>query len=444
MKSLFIGLGIFISIVLIVGLIYIAWMIWSFVFVGQNTERQIRKLDDYTLLLDAQDVSAGAVKNRRVSVEEVPYRINDGRPPEPYIRFRTEAPYGQWLLMDDGRVVAGQRVFDQDPGKDVVRLPLPAAENVKATEQRQQELWLSIEQRLDAAEASDSDDPQPDNAPDLPARALIFNGSQVLLEEHGKALQVLGQLTDRVSGAALNLGVAFAGWLNDEQFVVGGYQHTDKGTFTPLYQIEVSGLNAWLSSHKPDEISAKKENPLSGLAESPEATEPSDVAESAKVTDKGDSNNTSPVSEADTQLLFAARHIATDSYYLHEKLPDIYWFDDLNVRVMVYFVGSLSWGFGGDVNRPKYSVVRVYSDDYPYGQDIASFSFAAGMIRDVSAVMTPAGQLQLTLLGDVRRPSGATEETSENSDQAQSAEESANGQKAERTSQAIRQWQIRL
>ena len=96
-----------------------------------------------------------------------------------------------------------------------------------------------------------------------------------------------------------------------------------------------------------------------------------------------------------------AHKIADDLYYLFSKTPDVYRFSEQGATVMVYFTGSLMWGFGGDVNKPEQSVIRVYNATWPEGQDIAQFSFKAGTVRGIGYQ-----QGKLTVVTDSTRPSG--------------------------------------
>jgi len=98
---------------------------------------------------------------------------------------------------------------------------------------------------------------------------------------------------------------------------------------------------------------------------------------------------------------FTAHKIADDLYYLFNKTPDVYRFSDQGATVLVYFTGSLMWGFGGDVNKPEQSVIRVYNDTWPEGRDVIQFSFKAGTVRGVGYQ-----DGELTVVTDTTRPSG--------------------------------------
>lgn len=50
---------------------------------------------------------------------------------------------------------------------------------------------------------------------------------------------------------------------------------------------------------------------------------------------------------------------------------------------MIYYTGSFDFAFGGDSSRPKFSVLRIYNQQYPEGRDIVRFSFKAGTVVDV-------------------------------------------------------------
>lgn len=300
MKTLLLGLGVFFGVILVIVLLFGAWMIYSFVFIGHQAERQVSKTDPYQALTDG------------VSISDIPYagptlERDYGRP------FGIDGdPNGKWLLLDNNTLKAGQRVMIDDPGKPVYRLALAPSS-------------LSP---IGISDPAGEDD-----------RALIFSGSKVFSAVNNRVGAELADLSNYPIG-----GTGYARWLNDQYMVVGGYLHTDKGTRTPLWQISY-----------PD---------------------------------------------------FSATPIVDDTFYLHVTVPAVYRFPEQNLSVLVYFTGSIAWGFGGDVNKPEYSVIRVYNDRWPAGQDIARFGFSSGIVRSVAAETTDDGQSTLVVLTDPTRPSG--------------------------------------
>ncbi|WP_024460860.1 hypothetical protein [Marinimicrobium sp. LS-A18] len=91
--------------------------------------------------------------------------------------------------------------------------------------------------------------------------------------------------------------------------------------------------------------------------------------------------------------------LSESPYYSFSRPPRTFRPDGFNGVVLVYYVGSVDYGFGGDCSRPKYSVIRLYSDRYPEGHDVARLSFRAGTIVDVRYE-----QEALVLYGDPTRP----------------------------------------
>ena len=324
MKSVLMGLGIFVAIVAAGGLLFVGWILYSFLFVGHIAERKINRLDDFMPLAQG------------VSIEEVPYHG-----PQPQRHYgRAEDPDAGWLIQEDSTVTPAQTYSSTESGQPAYRLPLPPGINRRAYDSRQAELWQPIEERLKAL----------DNPPQYArsTEALLLASGKVFHEQAGKAGQAVGTLVDEETGETISTGIQYAAWANDRYFVMAGYQHTDKGTETPLWQ-----------------------------------------------------------GERDT---FRAHKVDPDTFYLHAKLPDMYDFAEINSRIMVYFNDSLSWGFGGDVTKPKFSILRIYNATWPEGKDIAKFSFSAGMVRDIRlAEGSEAGDatIRLQVLTDPARPSGA-------------------------------------
>jgi len=78
--------------------------------------------------------------------------------------------------------------------------------------------------------------------------------------------------------------------------------------------------------------------------------------------------------------------LSHDPYYLDARPPKVFNFESDNEQVVVYYVGSYDYAFGGDSSRPKYSMMRVYNSLYPKGIDLIKFGFKAGTIIDVVKV----------------------------------------------------------
>lgn len=93
--------------------------------------------------------------------------------------------------------------------------------------------------------------------------------------------------------------------------------------------------------------------------------------------------------------------LAKDPYYSFERPPKVFMPHNFDGVVIVYYTGEYSYGFGGDSSRPKFSVVRVYTDEYPKGKDLVKFDFKAGTIVDVKWEDS-----SLILSGDPSKPGG--------------------------------------
>lgn len=96
---------------------------------------------------------------------------------------------------------------------------------------------------------------------------------------------------------------------------------------------------------------------------------------------------------------YSRKLLSDDPYFTFSRPPRIFRPAGFPGYVLVYYVDSVDYGFGGDCSRPKYSVVRLYSEQYSYGHDVVRFSFRAGTIVDVKY---QGGAL--TLYGDPSRP----------------------------------------
>ena len=111
----------------------------------------------------------------------------------------------------------------------------------------------------------------------------------------------------------------------------------------------------------------------------------------------------SPYADAQLWLINHTTHEQTkltdDPYYSFSRPPKVFKPEGLNGEVLVYYVGSIAYGFGGDCCRPQYSVVRLFSSTRPQGIDLIKFAFKAGTIVEVDF---KDGALVLT--GDPSRP----------------------------------------
>src|SRR5690606_17245399 len=96
---------------------------------------------------------------------------------------------------------------------------------------------------------------------------------------------------------------------------------------------------------------------------------------------------------------FEQTQLSEDPYYSFSRPPKVFKPAGLDGEVLVYYVGSFDYGFGGDCSRPQYSVVRLFSSTHPQGIDLVKFAFKAGTIVDIEF---KDGALILT--GDPSRP----------------------------------------
>jgi len=91
--------------------------------------------------------------------------------------------------------------------------------------------------------------------------------------------------------------------------------------------------------------------------------------------------------------------LTEDPYFTFDRPPRLFRPEGFAGTVLVYYTGSVDFGFGGDSSRPKHSVIRLFSEDYPSGHDIARFAFPAGTIVDIKY-----DNGALILYGDPSRP----------------------------------------
>ena len=95
---------------------------------------------------------------------------------------------------------------------------------------------------------------------------------------------------------------------------------------------------------------------------------------------------------------FEKELLSDDPYYEFERSPLVFMPEGLDGKVVIYFTGDYSWGYGGQ-SRPKNSVIRLYNNDNPSGVDLVKFDFASGTILDLKFENNA-----LLLMGDPRTP----------------------------------------
>jgi hypothetical protein len=99
------------------------------------------------------------------------------------------------------------------------------------------------------------------------------------------------------------------------------------------------------------------------------------------------------------------KKIAEDTYFTFVRPPVVFRPKGFGGLVLVYYTGSVNYGFGGDSSRPEFSFIRIYNETYKEGLDVAKFGFKAGTIvhvewRDNALIAT----------GDPNRPAAAQKE----------------------------------
>jgi hypothetical protein len=96
---------------------------------------------------------------------------------------------------------------------------------------------------------------------------------------------------------------------------------------------------------------------------------------------------------------YSRQLLTEDPYYTSARPPRVFQPEGFTGTVLVYYTGSVDFGFGGDSSRPKNSVIRLFTKEYPSGHEVARFAFRAGTIVDVKF---EGGSL--ILYGDPSRP----------------------------------------
>ncbi|MES2823547.1 MAG: hypothetical protein V4732_08095 [Pseudomonadota bacterium] len=89
-------------------------------------------------------------------------------------------------------------------------------------------------------------------------------------------------------------------------------------------------------------------------------------------------------------VLWQVRHedfektiIESDPYYTFERVPKVFKPGGFDGTLLVIYSGDLSYGFGGDSSRPKFSILRAYTGKHPDGIDLVRLGFKAGTIVDI-------------------------------------------------------------
>lgn len=96
---------------------------------------------------------------------------------------------------------------------------------------------------------------------------------------------------------------------------------------------------------------------------------------------------------------YARTLLTQDPYFTFDRPPRLFRPAGFGGTVLVYYTGSVDFGFGGDSSRPKHSVIRFFTENYPSGHDVARFAFRAGTIVDIKYENGA-----LILYGDPSRP----------------------------------------
>ncbi|WP_160153554.1 hypothetical protein [Microbulbifer sp. ALW1] len=99
---------------------------------------------------------------------------------------------------------------------------------------------------------------------------------------------------------------------------------------------------------------------------------------------------------------FETRLLEKNPYFTFSRPPKTFTPSGFEGVLLAIYRGVVSYGFGGDCSRPRYSILRAYTPAYPDGIDLARFSFKAGTIVDVQY---QDGTMQV--IGDPSRPGAA-------------------------------------
>lgn len=75
--------------------------------------------------------------------------------------------------------------------------------------------------------------------------------------------------------------------------------------------------------------------------------------------------------------------LLTDNLSYSIKQPKIFKSEPLQQIILVYYSGDVTFAYGGDTSRPKYSTIRLFDNAHPSGIDIARLSLNAGVVVDI-------------------------------------------------------------
>lgn len=79
-------------------------------------------------------------------------------------------------------------------------------------------------------------------------------------------------------------------------------------------------------------------------------------------------------------LDFSFKRLSENPTFINDFPPIVVPINGGAAQLLIYFEDSLSWGFGGLVNRPKYQTIRLFNAEHPAGLDIAKISLRDGVI----------------------------------------------------------------
>ncbi|WP_078085907.1 hypothetical protein [Microbulbifer mangrovi] len=116
---------------------------------------------------------------------------------------------------------------------------------------------------------------------------------------------------------------------------------------------------------------------------------------------RGDKNRNSRLWQV-SKKNFDVVLLEKNPYFTFSRPPKTFTPEGFDGVLVAVYRGVVSYGFGGDCSRPRYSILRAYTSTYPLGIDLARFSFRAGTIVDVA---WQDGALVVT--GDPSRPAAA-------------------------------------
>lgn len=98
---------------------------------------------------------------------------------------------------------------------------------------------------------------------------------------------------------------------------------------------------------------------------------------------------------------YSAILLQENVYYTFHRPPKIFTPEGFPGVLLAVYVDDVSYGFGGNCSEPRYSILRVYTENFPAGIDLVQFSLKAGVIV---AVEWRDGELLVT--ANPSRPTG--------------------------------------